>query len=251
MILSDAMPIVRDHAVVIGRLDYSESSQVVVLFARDHGKIRAIAKGIKRSTKTRFAPGIDLLDVGQVVVSSRQERSASLATLREWKETRSTLALREKIFRIQAGQYAAEITGHLTEDWDPHPSLFDHLTATLTTLLAADEPIGAVVSYQRTLLKEIGSLPRFDACAVCGRLEDLIFFSSFEGGMLCRHCESGRVEKREVSPAAVRILSDPHGVVTAEIGVFDVLDYHISHLMGREPKLSRFLISSDRRRVLQ
>ncbi len=243
------MPIVRDQAVVIGRIDYSETSQVVVLFTREHGKVRAIAKGIKRSTKTRFAPGIDLLDVGSVVVSSRHERSANLATVTEWKPTRSMIGLREKLFRIQAGQYAAEITGHLTEDWDPHPGLFDQLLMTLTALMDAEEPLGSIVRYQLTLLDEIGSLPRFDVCVACGRPDDLTYFSSFEGGMICRHCEAGHVEKREVSPSTLGVLRGEEDPARA-VGAFDVLDYHIAHLMGREPKLSRSLVPKDRRHTL-
>ena len=47
-----------DQAIVLGRLDYSETSQVHVLFAREHGKVRAIAKGIKRGTKKRFAAAV-------------------------------------------------------------------------------------------------------------------------------------------------------------------------------------------------
>ena len=104
------MALISDSAVVLTRLDYSETSQVIVLLTRAHGKVRAIAKGIKRGTKKRFAAGIDLLDVGQVVVSSRYERGPGLATVTEWKQTRSLSGLREKLFRIQGAQYVAEIT---------------------------------------------------------------------------------------------------------------------------------------------
>ena len=69
------MPLIRDTAVVLGRLDYSETSQVIVLLTREHGKVRAIAKGIKRGTKQRFAAGIDLLEIGSVVLTSKQART--------------------------------------------------------------------------------------------------------------------------------------------------------------------------------
>ena len=55
------MPLVKDEAIVLRRLDSSESSQVLVFFTREHGPQRLIAKGIKRGTKQRFATGIDLL----------------------------------------------------------------------------------------------------------------------------------------------------------------------------------------------
>jgi DNA repair protein RecO (recombination protein O) len=251
------MAIIRDQAVVLGRVDYSETSQVLVFFTREHGKVRAIAKGIKRGTKKRFAVGADLLDAGYLCVSSRQERGAGLATVTEWKQGRPHSGFRESLSRIHAGQYVAEITVNLTEDWDAHAQLFDALARTLADLSEASQTLPFVLRYQYLLLEASGSLPRLGACVLCGRDRELTFFSSFEGGMLCKHCEPGRVEKREVSGAALERLRSLDAPVTetssqehADVGAFDVLDYHISHLMGRAPRMAGKLVSAERRRLL-
>jgi len=273
---------VSDRAIVLTRLDYSETSQIVVFMTRDHGKIRAIAKGIKRGTKTRFVTGTDLLDVGEIVVVTREERSAVLATLTEWKHTRSLLGLREKLTRIHAGQYCAEITAALTEDWDPHAELFDALFGALVELADADEVIGAVVRYQAALLESIGSMPRFDGCIGCGRADEITHFSSHEGGVICRHCEPGRIEKRGLSRATLDVLrallqsglvrergpyartdSEPQasgcanertralsGSLNVYVGPFDILDYHLTQMMGRPSVLSEKLVPSTTRRTL-
>ncbi len=251
-----AMPAVRDDAVVLSRLDYSETSQVIVLFTRDHGKVRAIAKGIRRGTKTRFAAGIDLLEVGQVVLSSRQERTANLATVIEWKQTLSVSGLREKLSRIQGAEYLAEITGHLIEVWDPHVELYDALISTLVSLSEAADPLGPVVAYQLRLLESIGSIPRLDTCVLCGRETDLTHFSSLEGGMICRNCEPGQVEKWELSPSTLRILrahrrGRPGSISGSLAGAFGVLNYHIAHLMGREPLLAARLLPTAQRRIVE
>lgn len=239
------MPLVRDQAVVLGRLDYSETSQVIVLMTRDHGKVRGIAKGIKRGTKQRFAAAIDLMELGSVVLSARPDRPSTLANVTEWTQTRSMLGLREKLVRLQSGQYVCEITGALTEDWDPHPRLYDALVDTLVSLGDADEPWVLVTGFQRRLLEEIGSCPRFDTCVLCGRTDGLTHFSSFEGGMLCRHCEPVHVEKREVGPITLaRLTETGDGDLTPG---FELLDYHISHLMGKAPKLSESLLPKHRR----
>jgi DNA repair protein RecO (recombination protein O) len=252
------MSLIHDEAVVLGRIDYSETSQVLVLFTREHGKVRTIAKGIKRGTKARFAVGVDLLDVGHVVFSSHGERSDTLATLTEWKPSRSLWGLREKLFRIHAGQYAAEVTAHLTEDWDAHADLFDALVSTLVALTDAPEPLDLVTRYQFAILDSIGSLPRFDTCVLCDRKEDLTHFSSFEGGLICRHCEPGQVEKREISAGTVKALGasmvhDDHCSQSsgAPAGVFTVLNYHIAHLMGREPVMGSTLVSRFTQRVVE
>ena len=241
------MRVIRDEAIVLGRVDYSETSQVLVLFTREHGKVRAIAKGIKRGTKTRFATGVDLLDLGHVVVSSRQERSATLANLTEWKQTRSLSGLRKDLSRVYAAQYAAEITTNLTEDWDPHTELFDALTEGLISLAQDCEPLEETVRYQVALLGAIGAMPRFDVCTLCGRDEDLTHFSSFEGGLVCRHCEAGQVEKREVGSTTLESLRGARRP-EAVSGAFTLLNYHIAHLMGREPVLAARLVPRERQR---
>ena len=268
------MPLIRDEGVVLTRVDYSETSQVIAVFTRTHGKVRAIAKGIKRGTKARFAVGIDLLDIGTIVAATRAERDAALATVTEWKQTRSLPGLREKLSRIQAAQYAAEITSHLTEDWDPHDDLYDSFVALLIQLADAAEPLPDVVRYQLALLDAVGSMPRFEVCALCRRGEDLTYFSSFEGGMICRHCEAVQVEKREVTAKTWRALregrfepsNDAHDGPRAEtddpvspervarasaIGPFSLLNYHIAHLMGREPLLASKLVPPEERRILK
>jgi DNA repair protein RecO (recombination protein O) len=244
------MTLIRDQAVVLTRLDYSETSQVLVLFTREHGKIRAIAKGVKRSTRTRFAVGIDLLEVGEVVVSVRQERSGGLSTLTEWTQTRNLSSLRDKLPRLDSALYIAEVTAQLTEDHDPHAELFDALAAALETLSHADEALPIVVDYQRGLLTAVGLMPRFDACVLCGRAADLTHFSSLEGGMVCRHCEPPQVEKRQVASTTLQFLT--HGSPPPSFtGPFDLLNYHLSHLMGKEPRLAARLIPPSQRRTIQ
>lgn len=244
------MPTISDTAVVMQRLDYSETSQIIVFFTQSHGKVRTIGKGIKRGTRKRFAVGIDLLDVGQLVLSSRGERSQKLAHIVEWKQTRSLFGLREKLSRLYGGQYIVEVTGQLTEDWDPHAELFDALIATLAELCDASEVLGPIVRYQLQLLESVGSLPRFSVCVLCGRAADLSFFSSFEGGTICRNCEAGQIEKRELSATTLAVLAgdESSGRFT---GAFDVLNYHISHLMGREPRLAAKIVDPARRRIVE
>lgn len=258
-----AMSLLQDQAVVLARVDYSETSQVIAFFTRTHGKVRAIAKGVKRGTKRRFAAGLDLLEIGEVVVSAREGQSG-LATLSEWKQSRGLLGLREKLFRIHAGLYVAELAHRLTEDADPHPMLFDALVGALKDLNEATEPLCAIVTYQRSLLEAIGSLPRFEACVTCDRVDDLTHFSSHEGGMVCRHCEPNHVEKREVAGTVLRRLrcdelpvgdaASQAGAVRQDqslVGSFDLLDYHLSHLMGRRAETSEKIVPLLRRSVIK
>jgi len=259
------MALIQDSGVTLRRLDYSETSQVMVFFTREHGKVRAIGKGIKRSTKTRFAVGIDLLEVGEMVLSVRQPRQEALATLTEWKQRRALAGLRQKLARLYAGQYAAEITAGLTEDWDPHPVLYDGLLSLLEALCETRAVLGPIVGYQRLLLEQIGSWPELEVCVACRRApatEGDLYFSALEGGLLCRDCEAGFTEKRLVNrqmlkasrgleSARTEVRGSLSTAVPAQespqlrslIGaVFELFNYHLAHLMGREPLLAAKLL---------
>lgn len=231
------MSLIRDSGVVLMRLDYSETSQIVVYFTADHGKVRVIAKGIKRGTKARFAVGMDLLDVGRLVLSGGPDRRGGLSTLTEWKQTRGFPGLREKLNRVHAGEYLAEITSHLMEDWDPHPEVFEALITALGNVAEANDPVVPLVNYQWSLLDAIGLLPRFDGCVMCQRTEPLTYFSSREGGLICRNCEPVLVEKWNVEPETVKSLQQRASDAN-QTAVFRLLNYHVSHVMGRPSRLA-------------
>ncbi len=274
------MAIVRDRAVALRRFEYSETSQVLVLLTREHGKVRVLARGVKRSTKQRFAAAVDVLDVGAVALTERRGSGDGLSTLTEWKQLPCHGGLRERLDRIHGAQYAAEITAMLTEDWDAHPALFDALSGLLSALSVATDVPPRVVAYQCMLLDEVGLWPRFDACVLCGRPGDLTTFSSLEGGAVCRHCEPAQIEKRFVSAAVLAALAawspgtasgdrptpagqdratpdwnDPPTAAwddrataawddrATAAEAFETLDYHVSHLAGRPPDMGRAMRS--------
>ena len=234
------MPLIKDEAVAIRRLDYSETSQVLVFFTRGHGKQRLIAKGIKRGTKTRFATGIDLLERGRLVFSRRDARGSGLGTLTEWRQEDIFTDLRGDLRWMYAGQYAAEVVDAATEDNDAAPALYDALVSTLQSLARQGPP--ALVWFQRRLLEEIGLMPDLSRCVVCGRRwsgQSRPFFSARQGGLICLDCEGPLVEKRRVEPEAAAALSaDP---IPDDVApeAFDLLDYHLTESLGRSLRMSQ------------
>ena len=254
------MALVKDIAVTLRRLDYSETSQVLVMFTREHGQQRLIAKGIKRSTKTRTAVGIDLLELGRAVFSLRSGKEDNLATLTEWRQEDTFPHLRRDLARLYAAQYAAEVTAQLTEVHDPHPGLFDALAAFMQGLAGA-EALPMLNAYLWKMLTEVGLRPELTRCVGCGRDvrgDRVLYFSSRQGGAVCRDCEPAAVEKRRLRldvPAALLAEQGrgrldhnrerPSLAPAREIGVaaaaFDILDYHITEIMARPPRLSSML----------
>lgn len=238
------MPLIQDSAIVLKRLEYSETSLILAVFTRKHGKVRVIAKGVRRSTKKRFSPGMDLLDAGSIVLSVRSIGQETLVPLREWKQATAYAGLRDRLDRLNAAQYAADIVAKLTEDWDPHTQIYDGLNSMLATLAGGGDAGSTLTVFQRLVLDGAGLLPRFDVCVGCGHSPEgspEIYFSSHEGGLLCRDCEPARVEKRLVT-TGYGVLNGVVDASGADVsGMFDLFNYHIAHLIGREPAAAEWL----------
>ncbi len=248
------MAAISDEAIVLRRLDYSETSQVLVFLTRAHGQRRLIAKGIKRSTKTRFAAAIDMLERGRVLFYARSDGDRALGTLSEWRQAELYLGLRRELSRWYGGQYAAEITAALTEEADPHPELFDALAALLARLAEleadpADKPDAvarALVRYQQGLLTSIGLYPDLARCVPCGKPAPIgrgAYFSAGQGGLICRDCEPTVAEKQRVTAATLTGLRGEDWAEGAPGRAFALLDYTIGYHLGRKPQLSGMMLN--------
>src|SRR5205823_2142501 len=79
-------------------------------------------------------------------------------------------ALRGNLHALYAGYYVAELLADWTEEYDPHPGLFDAATAALRDFGMPGGSIAArVATFELALLQELGYSPVLDACAVCRR----------------------------------------------------------------------------------
>jgi len=257
------MALIKDQAIVIRRLDYSETSQVLVVFARETGQQRLIAKGVKRGTKSKAATGIDLLELGHVVYSRRAESEAQLGTLTEWRQEDVHPAIRRDLTAWYAAQYAADRTAQATQEGDPHVELFDALQHLLASE-AWSRPLTALVWYLSVLLREVGLTPQFDRCVGCGAERSsvaCVYFSARQGGLLCRDCEPAFVEKRRVEPAtieaAVRVgewaepgaapAGDRPGIALK--GLFELMDYHLTEVLAKPSRVAAALRAAVAGRV--
>jgi DNA repair protein RecO (recombination protein O) len=238
------MPAIKDQAIALRKLDYSETSQVLLFLTRDHGPRRLLAKGIKRGTKSKFATGIDLLERGQLEFSARSAGDSSLGILIEWRQIDLYVNLRTDLSRLYAAQYAAEVTAAMLEEADPHADLFDALTALLRALAEGGEPLPLLVKYQAALLTGVGLWPDLTRCLLCERQAPpgrAAFFSAHQGGLICRDCVNRVAEKQKVNGTVLEALRRGQFSAQTAPGGFDLLDYTFAHTLGRRPHLSRFI----------
>lgn len=157
-----------DEAVCIRHWDYSETSQTVGLFSKNHGLIRAIAKGSRRE-RAGFSGGVDLLTHADLAMTFKAE--SELATLTQWSLRENFPLIRTDTQANKIAYFAADLIGRLLEARDPHPNVFGSLLSLLHTVgtdarehTHQQEPLGAVndcalLDFQWILLRESGYQP--------------------------------------------------------------------------------------------
>ena len=134
---------------VLHSYPYKETSLIVDMFTRDHGRIGVVAKGAKRPlSKLR-----GVLQTFQPLSLSFSGKS-ELRTLIDADWVGGMLPLEKTA--LLCGFYLNELLVKLLARDDPHPKLFDHYVATLNEL-AHNEPAQIVLrKFERALLKETG-----------------------------------------------------------------------------------------------
>ncbi len=147
-------------AYVLHRYDWSESSLILDLFTREHGRVAVAAKGAKRPYSQLRAV---LLPFQRIHVNlgraARDEPSSDVQTLRgaEWAGGASMLTGAA----LFSGFYLNELLMKLLARHDPHPALFDTYAATLPTLADSDDVAveAALRAFELNLLQQVGVLP--------------------------------------------------------------------------------------------
>jgi DNA repair protein RecO (recombination protein O) len=243
----------KDRAVCIRATDYSETSQVVTLFARQAGKTRAIAKGSKRA-RSAFEGPIEVLSLGDIMFSGIHRDA--LATLTEFQQQPARGGLRQSLFTLHSALFAAELLDALTEEMDPHPALFDHFAQFVQDMDDREsvsnrrDAMIRLILFQLALLGEIGLQPVLKACVNCKRPLTADwregYFSSVANGLICRDCEMSFPDKARLTIKAARVLADLKQIAQADEKTLDEIErlliQHFTHILGRAPKLARHVL---------
>jgi DNA repair protein RecO (recombination protein O) len=239
-------------AIVLRTVEFSETSLVATLFTREFGKVRGLAKGARR-LKGPFDNALDLLAVCRIVFLRKSSGGLDLFT--EARLERRFRPPGRDLRGLYAAYYLGELLEGLTDDYDPHPELFDAALEALTALAAGEPPALRVLRFELTALGWLGHLPSLERCVECGRAVEAVgrvAFSRLAGGVLCAGCRPGKKQVVSVSPGVLRAmacLADPASDRWTRLDLDPrtrgelraVLNHYLASLLGRQPRLHSWL----------
>ncbi len=196
------MSLTRDRGVVLRSYRLGEADRIVVFLTEHHGKVRAVAKGVRKTTSKFGARLEPLTHVDLLLWQGRSD----LDIVNQVEVVSSYRVVREDLGRLSRGMALLEVTDQMAQERHPDPALYSMLVGALGALAdeRADPTLLAPAFFLKALVLE-GAGPVLDECAVCREPDgavELVAFDLVAGGTLCRAHRSGR----PMSPAALALL---------------------------------------------
>lgn len=198
------MAIITTPAIVLRRINHSETSLICTLYTRKYGKIPVIAKGARRQ-KSQFAGVLDLMSYLQVVIYTKESRE--IQTLSDAEYIRPFNRLQQDMDKAGLGMVMLETIQKAIIGEEPHPEVFDLIVETLSVL--NDEPergIELLWWFHLHFASLAGYQPQFKVCYQCGRDLHSGYFSSDTGQIHCERCISHQPGMTGLSDIELRLL---------------------------------------------
>lgn len=175
----------RDTAVVLRTYKLGEADRIVVLLTEEHGKVRAVAKGVRKTT-SKFGARLEPMSHVRLLLS--QGRDLDVVSQADVVETIAPLVA--DLDHLTSGMAVLEAADQMTLDREPAPHLYRMVVGALRTIAERSGPLVVPAFYWKLLAVE-GVRPELDHCVRCGEDGPLVAFDMGEGGVLCRTCRSG------------------------------------------------------------
>jgi len=188
---------------VLKRSDFGEADRLLTLYTPKLGKIRAIAKGVRKLT-SRKSGHLELFTHSQLLIA--KGRNLDIVTQAE--TIHAFRPLREELLRTGYAYYVAELMDLFVEEGVENQPLFDLLLAMLGWLGDASDLDLTTRFFELHLLSLLGYRPQLFQCVVCyNRIEPTTnFFSAADGGVICANCRQNHRRAREISLNALKVL---------------------------------------------
>src|SRR3990170_6493771 len=190
-------------AIVLRQRKLGEADKIVTLYSANHGKLDAVAKGVRR-IKSRLAGHVEPLNHGSYLLA--HGRNLDIITQAQTIETFQPL--RDDLDRLSRALYAAELVDRFTEERSENFALYRLMLDTLRRLAQRDDLDLVLRFFEMALLALLGYQPELRQCVTCRRAlqAEANAWAPAAGGVVCPRCRPGETALRPLSVNALKVL---------------------------------------------
>jgi DNA repair protein RecO (recombination protein O) len=239
------------QAVVLRHQDWGEADRLVTLFSLEMGKLRALAKGV-RKPRSRKAGHLEPFTHVRLLLA----RGRDLPIITQADTIQAHLETRDDLVRVTYAAYVVELLDRFTYEEGQQRGLFQLLVDTLQRLDTQSKLDLVIRYYEIRLLDQVGFRPQLFHCVQCESeiIAEDQYFSAQQGGALCPRCGQTNIQAspRPVSMTALKYfrhlqrsafsqvlpLNIPPGVLR-EMEI--LMQYYLTYLLERNLNTPPFL----------
>lgn len=140
----------KTEGIILKRINIGEADKIITVFTKHYGKLRLVAKGI-RKTKSRKAGSLEPFNQVQLQVA----KGRNLDLITEVQTLDSHQSWRKNLLKVTVAYYFCELVDKLTADNQVHQAVYELLRNALDQIGAADLKI-SVRNFEEQLLDELG-----------------------------------------------------------------------------------------------
>lgn len=246
---STAPRVYRTEGIVLKGYDFGEADRILTLYTPQLGKLRVVAKGMRR-TKSRMGGHLDLFTRSNLLVA--RGRQLDIITQAETIETFG--GMRSDLVRLSYAHYVAELVDAFSVEQMANYPAYATTVATLRRIAEIDDPALSVHSFEIQLLGLMGYRPQLHRCLNCDASIQPVSnrFSPKMGGVLCPNCASEDHAARPISVDALKLLRNLQTNESATLQLASVpsdvgqevesrLQEYIAYRLEKGPRSVRFL----------
>jgi DNA repair protein RecO (recombination protein O) len=239
----------RAEAIILKRMNLGEADRILTLYTHKYGKIRAIAKGVRRPT-SRKRGHVELFMRSRLLLA--QGRSLDIITQAEVID--AYMPLRRDLWRTTYACYAAELLDHFTPEEESSPALFNLLQDVLKWIGGETDLDRLMRYYELRLLDLVGFRPQLFDCVRCHTeiKPERNYFSYNQGGIVCPQCAQAQSKLRPLALQPLKVLrffQTHHYDACRSIRIStsthyeaeDVMHHYIAYHLERQLKSTDFM----------